>query len=62
MKKICIVGGGSAGLITALILKNRFSELQIDIIKSDKIGTIGIGEGSTEHFKDFMRFCGITNE
>ena len=32
MKKICIVGGGTAGLVTALILKSRFSSLQIDIV------------------------------
>jgi len=62
MKKICIVGGGTAGLITALILKNRFSSLQIDIIKSDKIGIIGVGEGSTEHWKEFIDFTNITPE
>tara|TARA_R100001369_G_scaffold2032_2_gene6432 strand:- start:825 stop:1562 length:738 start_codon:yes stop_codon:yes gene_type:complete len=59
MKKICIVGGGTAGLVTALILKTRFSSLQIDIIKSDKIGIIGVGEGSTEHWKEFTDFTGI---
>ena len=31
--KILIVGGGTAGLITALILKSRFEFIQIDIIK-----------------------------
>ena len=60
MKKICIVGGGTAGLVTALILKTRFSSLQIDIIKSDKIGIIGVGEGSTEHWKEFANFVGCT--
>ena len=60
MNKICIVGGGTAGLVTALILKSRFSSLQIDIVKSDKIGIIGVGEGSTEHWKEFADFVGIT--
>lgn len=60
MKKICIVGGGTAGLVTALILKTRFSSLKIDIVKSDKIGIIGVGEGSTEHWKEFATFAGIT--
>ena len=41
--KIGIVGGGTGGLVTALILKCRFSHLKIDIIKSDKIGIIGVG-------------------
>jgi tryptophan halogenase len=62
MEKICIVGGGTAGLITALILKTRFSSLQVDIVKSDKIGIIGVGEGSTEHWKEFSDFVGITLE
>lgn len=57
-KKILIVGGGTAGIISALILKTQF-DVDIEIIKSDKIGIIGVGEGSTEHFNDFLNFCGI---
>lgn len=60
MKKIVIVGGGTAGLMSALILKFRFQGLQVDLIKSSKIGIVGVGEGSTEQWKDFMRFCLIT--
>lgn len=54
IKKIAVVGGGSAGMISALILKSRFPEIQVDIICSKKIGIIGVGEGSTEHWKEFM--------
>jgi len=60
VNSIAIIGGGTAGLITALILKTRFSSLQIDVIKSDKIGIIGVGEGSTEHWKEFIEFVGIS--
>lgn len=60
MDKVCIVGGGTAGLVTALILKSRFSSLKVDVVKSDKIGIIGVGEGSTEHWKEFTDFTGIT--
>ena len=56
---IKIVGAGSSGLITALILKRAFPLYNIEIIKSDKVGIIGVGEGSTEHFDEFIKFVGI---
>jgi flavin-dependent dehydrogenase len=59
--KIAIVGGGSAGFVAALILKQTYPKLIVDVIKSDKIGTIGVGEGSTEHWREFMEYVGISN-
>ena len=59
VKNICIVGGGTAGLITALILKTRYHDIDIEIVKSDKIGIIGVGEGSTEHWQEFIDFVGL---
>ena len=57
-KTITIVGGGTAGLVTALILATRLNN-KIKVIKSDKIGIVGVGEGSTEHWEDFMNVCDI---
>jgi tryptophan halogenase len=59
IKKIAIVGGGTAGLVTALILKTKLENINIDVIRSEKIGIIGVGEGSTEHWTEFMEFVGI---
>jgi tryptophan halogenase len=60
IKKLIILGGGTSGLISALILKSKFSQLEIQIIKSKEIGIIGVGEGSTEHWTTFMKACGIS--
>ncbi len=59
MKTITIVGGGTAGLISALILRKAFPRHEINIIASSKIGIIGVGEGSTEHWKMFIEICDI---
>lgn len=58
VNSILVVGGGTAGLIAAIILKIKLN-LQIDIVHSKNIGIIGVGEGSTEHWKEFMNYAGI---
>jgi hypothetical protein len=61
MKKldsISIVGGGTAGFVAALILNTRFPQSKIQVIRSTKIGIIGVGEGSTEHWSEFMKYIG----
>jgi thioredoxin reductase len=60
LKKVCVVGGGTAGYVAALILNTRFPEIEIEIIKSDKIGIVGVGEGSTEHWSEFMKYIGVS--
>lgn len=59
IKKLIVAGGGTAGFVTALILKTRFPSCEISIVKSNKIGIIGVGEGSTEHWNEFMQYIGI---
>ena len=59
LQSIAVVGGGTAGFVSALILKKKFPFLNISIIHSSKIGTIGVGEGSTEHWKNFLNFMEV---
>ena len=58
VNKIIVVGGGTAGLLSALILKKTYN-VEIEIIKSEEIGIIGVGEGSTEQWQDFLDYCEI---
>lgn len=66
--KICIVGGGSAGFMTAATLLKLFPTYEIKLIESPKEKTIGVGESTILGFKawlnlleikddDFMREC-----
>jgi tryptophan halogenase len=56
--KILVVGGGTAGLIAATIIKKRF-DFVVDVVRSSDIGIVGVGEGSTEHFREYLNFMQI---
>lgn len=58
-KSICILGGGTSGLVTALVLKRWYPALEVKIVESSKIGIVGVGEGSTEHWATFMKVANI---
>ena len=60
IKNICIVGGGTSGLVAALSLRKSYPKLKITMLESSAIGIIGVGEGSTEHWKNFMDHIDVT--
>ncbi len=61
--KIVVVGGGTAGWLTSLILRHyaRESKLPVDmrVIESSKIPTIGVGEGTTAIFRQTLDLIGL---
>jgi len=54
LKRIIILGGGSAGFIAALALKRKLRDLPVTVIRSKEIGIIGVGEGSTPALSRFL--------
>lgn len=60
--KICVVGTGASGWITALYF-SRLKNLEIVVIGSPSIPTIGVGESTTLLFKRFIKdFFNDSNE
>ena len=57
--KIVIVGGGSAGWLTAGYLSKFHRDCEIEVIESDKIPIIGVGESVTPHVDFFLTELGI---
>lgn len=59
MKKIIVVGGGTSGWLTALYVQKNWSDVEITLIASSKIGILGAGESSTPNFPDVLERLGI---
>lgn len=59
IKNVVILGGGTAGWLAAYILSDFFNSNKLDgkvkIIESSKIPTIGVGEGTTSIFYEFLK-------
>ena len=62
INKITIVGGGSAGWMTASALINRFPDKDITLIEAKNIPTIGVGESTVQIFRVFTSMLGLEDE
>lgn len=60
VKKVVIAGGGTAGWVVAAALSSQLgSLLEIVLIESDQIGTVGVGEATIPTQCTFHRYIGL---
>ena len=60
MRRILIVGGGSAGWMTAALFGKLFQGLyDIELVESEAIGTVGVGEATIPAIKKFNELLAL---
>jgi tryptophan halogenase len=62
VKNICIVGGGSAGWMTAASLSKFTPDIKVLLVESPDVGTIGVGESTLGHFNNFLMAMELKDE
>jgi tryptophan halogenase len=60
--KIVVAGRGTAGWLSALYAKKVYPESNVTVVYDDNVPIIGVGEGTTPVFLEFMKVVGITLE
>jgi len=63
LQKAVIVGGGTAGWMAAATLSRAFGPmLAIELVESDEIGTVGVGEATIPQIRLLAAFLGIDED
>jgi tryptophan 6-halogenase len=55
-----ILGGGTAGWMTACLIAKHWPQHKVTVVESPDIGIIGVGEGSTPQLKAFFDTLGLS--
>jgi len=63
-RRILIVGGGTAGWMTAALMAHHWASkgVEISLLESSTIGIIGVGEGATPKMRRFFQTLGIPDQ
>ena len=59
MKNVTIIGGGTAGWLSAMFISTRIDDVSVTLVESKSIGIVGVGEGTTPNIVSFLRRLGI---
>ena len=63
IKRVVIVGGGTAGWMTAAVLARAMgASLEIRVVESDAIGIVGVGEATIPQIRNVNTFLGIAED
>jgi tryptophan halogenase len=60
IRSIAIIGGGTAGWMCAAAISKSFEgKIDVVLVESEEIGTIGVGEATVPHLSAFNALLGI---
>ena len=63
VKRVVVAGGGTAGWVAAAALVKQLGPLiDITLVESDEIGTVGVGESTIPTSRSFHELLGINEQ
>jgi flavin-dependent dehydrogenase len=62
IKKIVIVGGGSAGWMSAALLSKKFPNIKFELVESPDVPTVGVGESTLGTLNLFLHLLDLNDE
>src|SRR3546814_2054240 len=57
--RVVILGGGTAGWMTAAAIARLLPQVELRLIESADIGIVGVGEATLPHLRAFVETLGI---
>ena len=61
-KTVCIVGGGSSGWMSAAALSKLCPHINVKLVESPNIKTVGVGESTLGQITLFLDYLGLDDE